>query len=54
MTVLSANPSDVTQWATLRSQLAETDSAGKSELLSNQARLARRQIIQMIDAAGLV
>ena len=52
MTVLTANQADVARWADLRGKLAIADAAGKAELLANQARLARRQIIQMIDEAG--
>ena len=52
MSVLAVNPADVAKWAELRGQLASAAPAKQAELLSNQARLARRQIIQMIDEAG--
>jgi transketolase len=52
MSVLAVNPADVAKWAELRGQLASSAPAKQAELLSNQARLARRQIIQMIDEAG--
>jgi transketolase len=52
MTVLTANPADVANWTELRSKLQTADLSAKAELLANQARLARRQIVEMIDEAG--
>jgi transketolase len=50
--VLSADLEQVESWRSLRHRVDDADTPRKAALLADQARLARRSIVEMIAAAG--